>query len=48
MTGRIRLLCYEGSSRKGAIGFDGENKLVAAYRGALVHVKTSAQSDCER
>jgi hypothetical protein len=25
---------------KGAIGFDGDDKLVAAYRGAQAHVKT--------
>jgi hypothetical protein len=25
---------------KGAIGFDGDRKLVAAYRGAQAHVKT--------
>ena len=33
---------------KGAIGFDGDDKLVAAYRGAQAHVKTRARSDCER
>jgi hypothetical protein len=29
-------------SGKGAIGFDGDDGLVAAYRGALAHVKTGA------
>lgn len=33
---------------KGAIGFDGDDKLVAAYRGAQAHVKTRAMIDCER
>jgi len=33
---------------KGAIGFDGDDELVAAYRGAQAHVKTRVQYDCER
>jgi len=36
------------SPKKGAIGFDGDDGLVAAYRGAQAHVKTRAQHDCER
>jgi hypothetical protein len=28
---------------KGAIGFDGDDELVAAYRGAQAHVKTRAR-----
>jgi hypothetical protein len=42
------LVCCDRFPRKGAIGFDGDDKLVAAYRGAWAHVKTCAQSDCER
>jgi hypothetical protein len=34
--------------RKGAIGFDGDDGLVAAYRGAQAHAKTRAPYDCER
>jgi hypothetical protein len=33
---------------KGAIGFDGDDEFVAAYRGAQAHVKTRASYDCER
>ena len=33
---------------QGAIGFDGDDKLVAAYRGPQAHVKTRGTHDCER
>ena len=35
-------------STKGAIGFDEDNDLIAAYRGPLAHVKTRGTHNCER
>jgi hypothetical protein len=32
----------------GAIGFDGDDGLIAAYRGPQAHVKTRGTIDCER
>jgi len=42
LTDGAKSLCFCGLRKpptKGAIGFDGDCKLVAAYRGARAHVK---------
>ena len=46
LTDRAKSLCFFGLRKpptKGAIGFDGDCELVAAYRGAQAHVKTRAR-----
>jgi hypothetical protein len=55
-TDNVRALAEEAQAsyvvrsptRKGAIGFDGDDGPVAAYRGAQAHAKTRAPYDCER
>jgi len=41
--------CYLlGTYGSRATGFDGDDELIAAYRGPQAHVKTRGTIDCER
>ena len=45
---RTTLCCTSIHPRKGATGFDGDDGLIAAYRGPQAHVKTRGTHNCER